>query len=210
MNNQQIEQIASKTRALVDGHAHIRNRFLLRNLVERLGGTIRLVEDPTEQEIDGGSLIIDGKKKFTIFLSPFTTPLRDNFTIAHELGHYVLHYLLIPNSKSPLCFTRYGSGPIEWQANRFAASLLMPQSIFTEAYGKYRGNISLLSGYFDVSSKAVEIRVQSLRLDGSQTCHEIILASEDNPPLAVCAAVLRGVRARKLAEESRERILQAD
>lgn len=42
------------------------------------------------------------------------------------------------------------------------------------------------------------------------TCHEIILASEDNPPLAVCAAVLRGVRARKLAEESRERILQAD
>ena len=48
---------------------------------------------------------------------------RDRFTLAHELGHYLLH------TPDRVSFTR-GSHPIyqdpEWQANVFAAELLSP------------------------------------------------------------------------------------
>jgi len=37
---------------------------------------------------------------------------------------------------------------------------------------------------------------------------EIILASEDTPHLAICQAVLKIVEARRLAEESRKRVLE--
>jgi Zn-dependent peptidase ImmA (M78 family) len=137
----------------------------LRKLIERTGGKIKVVEDPSDQETDGGSLEIRGKNDYTVFLSPYTTPLRDNFTIAHELGHYVLHFFFASaQPQTPIRFARYGSSPIEWQANRFAAAILMPADKFRDAYQKFNGNLSLLSGLFGVSLPAVEVRARSLGL----------------------------------------------
>ena len=165
--NRQIEVIASRLRSRVDSDEvdDVSSASLLRQLVGRMGGEIEIAEDPSDQEMDGGSLVIRGRRDFTIFLSPYTTPLRDNFTIAHELGHYVLHYVLADqHAAPPLCFARYGSSPIEWQANRFAAALLMPQEKFRETFRLCEGNIPLLSGLFDVSLPAVQVRAKSLGL----------------------------------------------
>ncbi len=55
---------------------------------------------------------------------------RANFTVAHELGHYLLHRNRFPNGKK--CTNRdmmdwkSAEAQIEGEANRFAASLLMP------------------------------------------------------------------------------------
>lgn len=165
-SNADIEQVADSLRkAVLDkvGDKNLRGRRLLEAIVEMAGGTIELVDDPSQQEVNGGSLIINADESFNIYLSPYTTPLRDNFTIAHELGHYVLHfYLQEPRPELPVCFTRYGSGQLEWQANRFAAALLMPAEEFRRQRTRLGSNRFLLSGYFGVSNPAVEARIESL------------------------------------------------
>ncbi len=70
--------------------------LFLYKLVAYIGGSIKVVKEPNEYEINGGSLVVNEDGSFIINLPPFTSPLRDNFTIAHELGHYFIHYI---NSK---------------------------------------------------------------------------------------------------------------
>jgi Zn-dependent peptidase ImmA (M78 family) len=165
-NNADIERIANSFRDAVlqrVGDGVLRGRKLLETTVSLIGGRIQLVDDPSRQEVEGGSLIIRRERDFTIYLSPYTTPLRDNFTIAHEVGHLLLHFFLQkPRPQTPVGFTRYGSGSLEWQANRFAAALLMPEQEFREKYTAYGGDGFLLSGYFEVSRPAVEARAESL------------------------------------------------
>jgi Zn-dependent peptidase ImmA (M78 family) len=167
--NEDIEQIATSLRDLAIEEAEegeLRGRRLLDAIVRLTNGAIEVVEDPSEQESEGGSLVIREESDFTIALSPFTTPLRDNFTIAHELGHYFLHYYLqTPRPKTPISFTRYGAGPIEWQANRFAAALLMPANEFRSRHREFGGDEFILAGHFEVSRPAVQVRSQSLACD---------------------------------------------
>lgn len=160
--NADIEEIAQSVLDAVKA-TRLRGRSLLNKIVDLTGGTVEVVEDPSQQEVDGGSLVIRGKSDYSICLSPYTTPLRDNFTIAHELGHYFLHFFLkMPAPDVPLCFTRYGTGPIEWQANRFAAALLMPAGLFREKHEAYSGDEFCLSGFFDVSRAAIQARREAL------------------------------------------------
>ena len=63
---------------------------------------------------------------------------RYNFTIAHELGHHVLHreiYLAASseNARNILCRDTFEKPLIEVQADRFAAALLMPVDKMTAA-----------------------------------------------------------------------------
>jgi len=157
-----IETLANELRELVlerMGSDLPRARALVRWTTESLGGEIRVAEDPSKFEEESGSLIIYEKGRFVIFLSPYTSPLRDNFTIAHELGHYFLHFdHRCQSLNGPVIFNRYGSGKDEWQANRFAAAFLMPKEEFVNMYKKYRGNTRLVAGYFEVSEPAIQTR----------------------------------------------------
>jgi len=69
-----------------------------------------------------------------IYNNRISSPGRINFTLAHELGHYLLHRLQFPNGKecSQQDVARWDSpeGKIEQQANEFAANLLMPLDDF--------------------------------------------------------------------------------
>lgn len=125
-----------------------------------------------------------------------------NFTLAHELGHLALHRnlkfkhekhdenneeetVLEGRSKKEL---KTDSDWMEWQANYYASSLLMPAEIFKRALAieqnslgfSRRGTIyvdeqscnqqafyqiiNLLSLRFEVSKSAVEYRLQKLNL----------------------------------------------
>ena len=164
--NQDIERIANSLRQSViskTGDNDLRGRQLLAATLKLTGGRIELIDDPSVQEVEGGSLVIHGEANYTVYLSPYTTPLRDNFTIAHELGHYILHYVLQkPKPATPVGFTRYGSGPIEWQANRFAGAFLIPAEQFRQEYQLTAGDGFLLAGHFGVSRPAIEARGESL------------------------------------------------
>lgn len=54
---------------------------------------------------------------------------RDRMTIAHELGHYLLHYCLEPNIKEILHENYDISVDPEWQAKCFAGELLIPKDL---------------------------------------------------------------------------------
>lgn len=68
------------------------------------------------------------------------------FTCAHEVGHWVLHRRYVDvegrrNSKGEaiVCRLRDAKEPIEWQADYFAACLLMPEKEIREAFQKVCG-----------------------------------------------------------------------
>jgi hypothetical protein len=97
-------------------------------------------------------------------------------TIAHEAGHYALHF---GNKKSKQLFFRFSKGPTycrkeeispekfnlkEDQANLFGACLLMPRKQFQIEWRKGSGDRSRLARHFDVTESIVQLRAEMLDL----------------------------------------------
>lgn len=127
-------------------------------LLNRLGGVVE-VHDSNE------SLKVRGKGDFTVYIPSTTSPRRDRFTIAHEIAHYFLHYRY-PKLSGEQAYWRGGRSVAETEANVFAASLLMPEDSFTEAYSALDGDLWRLASRFEVSPAAAEVRAATLRLPG--------------------------------------------
>jgi Zn-dependent peptidase ImmA (M78 family) len=88
-------------------------------------------------------------------LDPDVDPTRRgryHFTLAHEMGHWRLHrqhYLKNPGerllfedgSQEPdvVCRSSERKKPVEWQADAFAARLLMPRKLVYAAWSEFRG-----------------------------------------------------------------------
>ncbi|NDV23235.1 ImmA/IrrE family metallo-endopeptidase [Desulfovibrio sp. JC022] len=155
----EIENIALK----------IRNEFFqsdmptskkLAKMIERLNGKVLFLENTTRTES-----IEAENGKFTIFLPHGTSVVRDNFTIAHELGHYFLHLKdRVTGTCETISCNRGGSDRLEWEANWFAAELLMPKQEFGQKAKELQYNHEDLADYFGVSSAAARVRLKSLNL----------------------------------------------
>ncbi|WP_080559278.1 ImmA/IrrE family metallo-endopeptidase [Prescottella equi] len=131
----------------------------LDHLLQQLGGEVE-VRDGVE------SLAIDKKSgTFTVFVPGHTSPRRDRFTIAHEVGHYLLHHLNADEGNRLWRFTRLGSNGAETQANIFAAALIMPEAHFRRAYSELNGNVHAIASRFDVSPAAASVRCSVLGLN---------------------------------------------
>jgi len=130
-------------------------------LIHRLGGSIEYLGALSGTEAHDGSLFVDGPRDFRILISAFTGPERDRFTIAHELGHYVLHS---DCGERRIRASRFGSNPVEWEANWFAAAFLMPKVDFKATFHRYRGDSALIAARYLVSPKAAEVRMRSMGL----------------------------------------------
>lgn len=136
----------------------------VRDLVRKLGGRV-VVGDSRE------SLHVNEVGNFTIYLPHMTSSRRDRFTIAHELGHYFLHYLH-PNREAPASFGRGERNTVETQANVFASALLMPAEPFEREWKRHSGNARALATIFAVSPNAVEVRAEVLGLRGPSSSAE--------------------------------------
>jgi hypothetical protein len=89
---------------------------------------------------------------------------RRRFTIAHEIGHFVLH----PQRSSP---ERGGMANAAWraqerEADQFAAELLMPEPLVREAFVQHGDDAPRLADRFDVSRQAMQARLRGLGLVG--------------------------------------------
>jgi Zn-dependent peptidase ImmA (M78 family) len=95
-----------------------------------------------------------------------TDPIvRKRFTLAHEIGHYILHRDLIGDGITDDAMYRSKlSSFYEIQANRYAAHILMPPGIFREKYRNGMTSPHALATYFGVSSQAAEYRIKNLGL----------------------------------------------
>lgn len=137
----------------------------LRSTVERMGGKIKVVDVWNEVDQGTGSLTVWEPGQFEITIPAHTNYLRDNFTIAHELGHYVVHYLLSEEEAGKLYqANRYGSGRSEWEANWFAAAFLMPEEKYRTVFSEYCGDLARIAQRFGVSVSAARVRAQALGL----------------------------------------------
>ena len=140
----------------------------LKDLVSEIGGEVKFKDFWAEGSSEGGSLEVREKDDFTIFVPFDTSELRDRFTIAHELGHYVLHYLWQVQIKEKPDFklraSRYGSDRAEWEANWFASAFLLPEGKFREVIAEGQ-TIGQVSRYFNVSKQAASIRAKALGIN---------------------------------------------
>jgi Zn-dependent peptidase ImmA (M78 family) len=142
----------------------------IKSVVSRLGGKIIVKDFWSTGGPAAESLHVVSANGFMIFLPDHTSVTRDNFTIAHELGHYLLHYVFSGLAKDNREFIayRYGHPEVdqrtEWEANWFAAAFLMPQKEFSTLFKKLNGSIDGVAEYFLVTTSAAEVRAKDLQL----------------------------------------------
>lgn len=96
---------------------------------------------------------------------------RQRFSIAHELGHLILHSNNEHLTVEKQFFTRAASvhNLDEMEANEFAASLLMPGYLIQKDFAKYANKneddiVKELSAHYEVSSTAMTIRLMNLNI----------------------------------------------
>lgn len=87
---------------------------------------------------------------------------RKNFTIAHEIGHHVLH-----NTGALFRLDKYDydiqdTGE-QAEANCFAACLLMPKKSIIKKWEQNRQHVTLMAIDFNVSKPVMEARLKELK-----------------------------------------------
>lgn len=132
-----------------------------------------------EKDLSGFLFKDDTSEESFIFINEGHSINRKRFTIAHELGHYLLHSDkqdeahidrgFTINFRSPL--SSKAVNPKEIEANAFAAALLMPEElIIEEIQKKIKDGIDLVESIelkeiakkFEVSEQALCFRLGKL------------------------------------------------
>lgn len=112
-------------------------------------------------EYDGVSGFYDPLEN-RIYINKHEYPLRQTFTVAHELGHAKLHRAWAESDDYKL-FWRDTSlndrnDPYEKEANAFAANLLVPRNMLDQYYRDY--SLETLSRLFAVSVPTIRNRIE--------------------------------------------------
>lgn len=147
-----------------------------------------------DPDVLGALFVGTGEVLVNQVLDPEVFPFaegRYRFTLGHEIGHWQLHRELVtagagqlslfdqPAEPPIICRQSQAREPIEWQADTYAAHLLMPQLFVVEAWRSQFGDIRTrvvrsdhalsellrpLATEFRVSVSAMRIRCEHLRL----------------------------------------------
>jgi len=92
---------------------------------------------------------------------------RLRFTIAHEIGHFLLHPRRAVTERGGV--TNEGTSRYEREADQFAAELLMPEHLVRQAALEVGADPHLLADRFDVSVPAMTVRLRRLGLAERQS-----------------------------------------
>jgi hypothetical protein len=134
----------------------------LRELIRDNGGTIHditfsLFQRFEKEGILDNSIYVRAQRDFDIILHAYLSPDQMRYTLAHELGHYVLH----GKNKSFAC--QQGDSQIEHEAHEFAVGFLIPEDSFLAEYKK-SNDINYLTSIFRVPDNLILRRKLSLGL----------------------------------------------
>ena len=134
---------------------------------------ITRVSLPAGEDIFGA--IVRQNGRVFIGVNPTQHPNRQRFTIAHELGHFFRHYSdtmeRVDGDFRVHWRDNASSTGVNWEeieANRFAASLLMPEDMVRKDVDDYSGSnrdlVRDLAPRYKVSSLAMQFRLINLGL----------------------------------------------
>lgn len=128
------------------------------SIAEFLG--LEVQEEAMEDELSG--YIEPRGSGWMIGVNSYHHPNRQRFTIAHELGHFLLHR---PTEKHiDVTFARRSGqrNKEEHQADSFAAELLMPEVEIRKLIADGETSLERLAAHFNVSAMAAKFRAKSL------------------------------------------------
>ncbi len=170
-----VKQLLHKEVVFMNNWAKLRKRsprspeqaanFLLRKFgiggppvpVERIatqGLDVHLLRDPS---LDCSGAVKSEHDSATIVVNDADGPLRQRFTIAHALGHLMLHQIGVEFRD-----TTFSGTTLETEANKFAAALLVPLWMLEDAALAPRVDVPALARWFNVSEPTMSIRLQQL------------------------------------------------
>jgi Zn-dependent peptidase ImmA (M78 family) len=135
----------------------------LKKVAKKLG--IKIIQHAFSENISGVFFRKDNK----LFLGVNSDhhEHRRRFTIAHEIGHYILHsdeMLHYDKDELENIYLRSDdiSSPEEIEANHFAAELLMPEELILKCIENDEQSIKVLAERFNVSEHAMRYRLTNL------------------------------------------------
>lgn len=126
-----------------------------------------LVRDALLEDMDG-CLVSDGNMGVILTNRALAYARRRRFTVAHEIGHFVLHKTSLKqrghfsDGSSDLHDFNCSEGSEEAEANVFASCLLMPQILLPSSFGQNKpmfADVESISEEFDVSLAAAARRL---------------------------------------------------
>lgn len=124
------------------------------------GLSVKFIEFP--KKFDNVAGYLDPEEK-SIVVNKSQQPNRQTFTVAHELGHYILEHK--PSDYSVLLrmpVAKDKKTPQEKEADVFAANLLVPREMLLVTMQRYslnKGNVDLLARIFGVSTETMSHRL---------------------------------------------------
>lgn len=164
-----LSYIEEKTESLLKETEFFKIGFDIKALCKSLN--VKIVGKDFEEDISG--LFVVSDKMPIISYNKSESDKRIRFTIAHELGHYILHSKEQPVFIDRLPKVMYrnvnsttGELHKEREANAFAASLLMPRLLIKDeienAPDSSEDAIEYLAKKFKVSEQAMTYRLANL------------------------------------------------
>lgn len=143
--------------------------------VEKIAELLGIAVVRTSTRGNESGFALRENNRMIIGVNAATNARRQRFTIAHELGHLLLHpgkpLIVDPSVRMNLRneVSSLGTDFEEIQANAFAAELLMPRSLVLQgvpqvasATTSYEKAVAALSQDFDVSKDAMSFRLINL------------------------------------------------
>jgi hypothetical protein len=132
---------------------------------------IRVYRDPNLGRDISGKIVRETgnglKPGYAIAVNAREAFVRQRYTIAHELSHFLLHQEKIGYGVTEDALYRGPfSAPQEREANAKAAEILMPADLVRRAHAQTQ-SISVLASQFRASDDAMRIRLRELGLQGS-------------------------------------------
>jgi len=103
--------------------------------------------------------------EFIITINDADSFSRQRFTLAHELAHFIKHRKQIEagNIVDNAMYRSLLPEPMEWEANRYAAQLLMPLTAMTKLWREGLRDPAIIATRLGVSEQAAKIRLQQIQ-----------------------------------------------
>jgi Zn-dependent peptidase ImmA (M78 family) len=172
--SKQSERIESLAAQILHDSGAYRLPVAIDLVVNRLN--LKAIASSLDEEMSG--LLVVENKRGAIAYNAAHAAVRQRFTLAHEIGHYLLH---LRNAHSRLFLDRYvvyrrddlasaGNDREEIEANAFAAALLMPAQLVREEIRRHgldlddEGDLRVLAKRCNVSTTAMSFRLGHLGL----------------------------------------------
>lgn len=172
----QSKDIEKKALELIDAHCSFEAPIDVETIVKKLN--IELSFEELEDEVSG--FLLTKNNQQAIVINDTHHENRKRFSIAHELGHSVLHdknrELFLDSKKTSYFFrdknSATGINSVEIEANEFAAQILMPKKLISTLIKKYGldmtddADLSILAKKLKVSEQALTFRLVHLNYIG--------------------------------------------